>query len=577
MNKLYSHVLILMAFAFSFGTSAQTPMYIAGVGSTSLIQIDTTTFAEIGTGVTMTSSLGSIDNILGMATRPCSGELYVVYQLTSNSSNRRLGIVDPVSGVITDVGPMGDKVAGICFGDQDHLYAVTGDGATVPETLYKVNLASAAMTFFVAYGNGDDGESIAFNTVDGRIYHWSGLGTPVMESTDTLTGATINIPLSGYNNGEIRASTFIGNNTFLVSDASFYMEVNTTGFFTQGAAVTSGVPRGMAFPLQTPVISTLDPTSFCPGDSAVFNVTTSGTYQWLLDGVPIPGATNSSYTVTQAGDLSAQVTGGGCVVPSNAIAIIHFTVPVVTLTPSGSVSICPGSDVVLTGTTGGTLQWYMNGAVIPGATSSTYTATAAGVYNQLKINSNGCSDSSAVGVTVSLSTIPVVVLNPAMDTTFCTGDSLLLTGTTGGTLQWYRNGVAISGATSSTYFVTTSGLYNQLKTNASGCSDSSAVGVTVVEIADCDVSLFDDPFNHSLKLYPSPSENSLNISIDVLNDGELKLELYSLEGKRVQSSVHATISGTNTITIPTAELSAGVYVISIQQNDSIVTQRFVKK
>lgn len=42
----------------------------------------------------------------------------------------------------------------------------------------------------------------------------------------------------------------------------------------------------------------------------------------------------------------------------------------------------------------GTIQWYINGAVIPGATTSTYTPVQSGLYSVFLKDVNGCSATS---------------------------------------------------------------------------------------------------------------------------------------------------------------------------------------
>src|SRR5262247_3267895 len=54
------------------------------------------------------------------------------------------------------------------------LYGVTGDGATTPETLYRIDKTNGAMTFVLALGNGANGEAIGFRPQDGYLYHASG-------------------------------------------------------------------------------------------------------------------------------------------------------------------------------------------------------------------------------------------------------------------------------------------------------------------------------------------------------------------------------------------------------------------
>ena len=55
------------------------------------------------------------------------------------------------------------------------LIGVTGDGATTPESLFALNMANASATFLMSLGHGQDGETIAFNPVNGLIYHASGI------------------------------------------------------------------------------------------------------------------------------------------------------------------------------------------------------------------------------------------------------------------------------------------------------------------------------------------------------------------------------------------------------------------
>ncbi|MDC0257799.1 T9SS type A sorting domain-containing protein, partial [Crocinitomicaceae bacterium] len=53
------------------------------------------------------------------------------------------------------------------------------------------------------------------------------------------------------------------------------------------------------------------PTTFCEGDSVVLLSNLPYGNQWVLDGTPIPGATDTSYVATVGGDYSLDVTSGG--------------------------------------------------------------------------------------------------------------------------------------------------------------------------------------------------------------------------------------------------------------------------
>ena len=62
---------------------------------------------------------------------------------------------------------------------------------------------------------------------------------------------------------------------------------------------------------------------------------------------------------------------------------------------------------------------------------------------------------------------------------FCNGGNVKLSSNETGTLQWYRNSVAINGATDTVYSATLSGSYTLAATNSKGCGISSPIGVTV--------------------------------------------------------------------------------------------------
>jgi hypothetical protein len=118
----------------------------------------------------ITSALGTVDAVLGLDTHPDTNELFAILRF---GSARRLAKINPATGVATDVGPLSDKFSSIAF-SATNLYGVTGDGAAVPETLYLLNTSDASATFVATLGNGNDGESLAFNPDDGLMYHWSG-------------------------------------------------------------------------------------------------------------------------------------------------------------------------------------------------------------------------------------------------------------------------------------------------------------------------------------------------------------------------------------------------------------------
>ncbi|MBK7967182.1 MAG: T9SS type A sorting domain-containing protein [Bacteroidetes bacterium] len=226
-----------------------------------------------------------------------------------------------------------------------------------------------------------------------------------------------------------------------------------------------------------PLVSLAGTNSVCDGDSSLLSGTSGGTSQWYLDGIVIAGATSDSYYASQPGVYNMiKTNANGCSDSSSVgIQFIVNALPLVSL--AGTNSVCDGDSSLLSGTSGGTSQWYLDGVVIAGATSDSYYASQPGVYNMIKTNANGCSDSSSVGIQFIVNALPLVSL--AGTNSICDGDSSLLSGTSGGTSQWYLDGVVIAGATSDSYYASQPGVYNMIKTNANGCSDSAAVGISL--------------------------------------------------------------------------------------------------
>lgn len=143
-------------------------------------------------------------------------------------------------------------------------------------------------------------------------------------------------------------------------------------------------------PIATPIITaTITPT----GDTLKSNISTQvdTTIQWYLNGTAIVGATTQTYIPIQNGAYTAVAlipTASSGI--SDTITISNFP-PKPTITAAGHV--LTSSDV----TTGN--QWYRDGAIIAGATSSSYTATQNGKYT-VKVTVGGLSSLVSNAITI---------------------------------------------------------------------------------------------------------------------------------------------------------------------------------
>lgn len=242
-----------------------------------------------------------------------------------------------------------------------------------------------------------------------------------------------------------------------------------------------------------PAISLQPASAIIPaGSNSVLSVVAAGsglTYQWYLGGAALAAATAATYTATEAGTYYVVVTSSaGSVTSANAVITVS-NAPVITAQPSGA-TILTGTSQTLSVTADGLemgYQWYKDGVAIDGATRPAYAASAAGSYTVEVSNTAGVTTSSAAVIAVSSSvTAPAINVQPVAQTVNA-GTSATLWVTVNGvspSYQWYRNDVAIAGATERIYKITTAnassaGNYKVVVSNTAGSVTSSSVALTV--------------------------------------------------------------------------------------------------
>jgi len=180
-----------------------------------------------------------------------TGMLFALLKL-SGQAGRELVTIDSATGEATSIGDTGDKFAGLAFDSSDTLFGVTGDGAATSESLFTIDTGIASSTLVTALGNGNDGEVIGFNPLDGLLYHASGLGAQnvdeIFESIDPVGPTVTNVPLSGDDYEEALALTCcIFGNTFLLADLNKGLYTLTTSGLVTEVALLDHPSKGLAF------------------------------------------------------------------------------------------------------------------------------------------------------------------------------------------------------------------------------------------------------------------------------------------------------------------------------------------
>jgi hypothetical protein len=117
------------------------------------------------------------------------------------------------------------------------------------------------------------------------------------------------------------------------------------------------------------------------------NTVNGYTYQWLLNGNSVIGATAPDYFATTSGNYSyAATTVMGCsAISGNATVTVNTLPPIPVITQNGNIlSTDPGYFY----------QWFLNGNPIGGATSQTYSVSLTGNYSVEINDGNNCSSLS---------------------------------------------------------------------------------------------------------------------------------------------------------------------------------------
>ena len=278
-------------------------------------------------------------------------------------------------------------------------------------------------------------------------------------------------------------------NQFLeVTDNGKYrtMQINTGGgcpAFSNEITITSFLPIQ-----STPTIVANSATSFCNGSNVVLSssvtLVSGAAIQWRLNGVDIIGATNQTYTATQAGNYTAYVVGNGRYcnntgTPSNVIFVTvntASTAPVITA--AGNLTFCQGSTVTLTSNTETGIQWQKDGVDIAGANSLNYAANQSGIYRAIVRGDGGCDGiSNAYTITVlSPSVTPTVTLSGS--TNICSGSTATLSASVAN-VQWQKDGVDIDGAVFQSYLASQTGTYRAYITGSLSCGANYSNGVLI--------------------------------------------------------------------------------------------------
>jgi hypothetical protein len=264
------------------------------------------------------------------------------------------------------------------------------------------------------------------------------------------------------------------------------------GVLCQNVQITSVTPSPLcAGGAATIAYTTIG--SFNPGNVFTFEISnSSGSFVGATIIGTVTSSTSGSAVVSLPGSLvfgtgyriravSSSPPIIGVPNSTNLTVVRPPSAPVITA--DGPVSFCAGGSVRLRVSPQGGVnyQWRLNGSTAVGGNHDTLLATLPGSYTVELSNSCGTVVSSNTILVSLLSPPPPEAIIIGGPTTFCAGQSVLLSvpSYTGVSYQWRRNGNPV-GTNSPTYSATTAGTYSVELSNSCGTTPSiTSVFVTV--------------------------------------------------------------------------------------------------
>jgi hypothetical protein len=314
------------------------------------------------------------------------------------------------------------------------------------------------------------------------------------------TATWVDLTNDTHYKGTASANLMVESATLGMSGDQFrYVVTNIAGTATSVTAVLTVTP------VIPPTISGLPTTQNVSYNGYFsFSASVTGThpiaFQWYKDGVAIPNATSQFFyryeaKAVDAGTyiLKASNAAGAATSSSVIVTVSPVVPPTITQHPASAEvakNFSASFHVQVTGSPNLIFNWRKNGQLIPNATSSYYSIQSvvpsdSGSYSVTVTNDGGTVTSEPADLVVLPAILPSVTLWRAYLT--ISADSYLsiggnFTGSGPLTYQWFKDGVAIPGANSSSYSkypssAADAGLYHVLVTNEGGIAMSPEVRV----------------------------------------------------------------------------------------------------
>ena len=445
---------------------------------------------------------------------------------------------------------------------------------------------------------------------------------------DATVGSTVDLKILNPNGSTFNSWTYSPTTFYKASYWGWSKLLPTTPGTYKFQATYNGNTCVQNFDIVSSATATITPsgpTTFCQGDSVILTANAGSSYLWST------GATKRSITVKNTGSFTVTVTfANGSSATSSATTVTVNTLPAATVTANGTTTFCQGDSVILTSSAGTSYLWNN------GATTRSITVKTAGSYSVKVTNANNCSATSAA-TAVTVNTFPSATISASGSTTFCQGDSVILTSSAGVSYLWNN------GKTTRSITVKTAGSYSVKVTNGNNCSSTSAsISVTIrtplnnliitlrndtlfapyaspakwyntgnstsignglfykcsqtanyyvtgldtngciatsnTLFVNCNLTgIRQNTFEEQIQIYPNPTKKLLNISGSGIENGRYSITLLNLTGQ-ILLQEDITISNRQIEkTISIEDLANDIYFMSVETENAVIIRKVIKQ
>ena len=208
--------------------------------------------------------------------------------------------------------------------------------------------------------------------------------------------------------------------------------------------------------------------------------------------------------------------------------------------------LCGGGTVVLSGPAGFEYVWST------GTTTQDITISQAGTFTLSVRNSDGCQSAPSNPITLSAGQAQAFIT--LVGSTLVTGP--------GGTYQWFRDGVAVDGATQQTFEINALdfAIYS-VRVTTNGCVSTSEDFTYLITDAEQNTSSF--------HVYPNPANETIFVE---LTETASEIRIVDPLGK----SWHKSAASKGLYTVNVRELPQGMYYLLVKSHDDVIVFKLQK-